>query len=318
MAKPSPKLPLLKPMLAITGEPFDSPDFLFEVKWDGIRCLAYLTGETVLYSRNGNDLTYRYPELAGLHREVTGGPMILDGEIVVFEGDKPSFHRLLARDRLHNNFRIRQAAATYPAVLMVFDLLYYKGESQMGLPLKARKQLLADLPVSCPNLRLSEYILKDGVEFYQAVCRLELEGMIAKQLDSLYFPGKRSHCWHKIKRIFEEDLVICGYTRGKGRRQSLGSLILGGYQGDRLVYAGLVGSGLSEEGIQEIQQLLQPLKREQSPLDHFPTLPQAEWVAPELVCTVKFLERTNSGEIRHSSFNGLRFDKEPEECRLSQ
>lgn len=317
MAKPSPGLPLLKPMLAIPGAPFNSPDFLFEVKWDGIRCLAYLTEETVLYSRNGNDITHRYPELAGLHRELAGAPLILDGEIVVFEGDKPSFHRLLARDRLHSNFRICQAAAEYPAVLVVFDLLYYQGKSKMDLPLKERKDLLANVLAPSENLRLSEYVLEDGVEFYQAVCRLELEGMVAKQLDSLYFPGKRSHCWHKIKRLLEEDLVICGYTRGKGHRENLGSLILGGYQDDRLVYAGLVGSGLSQEGIREIQQLLEPLKREQSPLDRYPNLPQAEWVEPELVCTVKFLERTAKGEIRHSSFSGLRFDKEPEDCRLS-
>lgn len=317
MTKPSPKLPLLKPMLAITGEPFDSPDFLFEVKWDGIRCLAYLTEETVLYSRNGNDITHRYPELSGLHCKLAGGPMILDGEIVVFEGDKPSFHRLLTRNRMTSNFRICQAALQYPAVLMVFDLLYYQGESRLNMPLRDRKKLLAEVVVPNANLRLSEYIQNDGIEFYKAICGLELEGMIAKQLDSLYLPGKRSHCWHKIKRIQEEDLVICGYTRGTGQRQSLGALILGGYRGDRLVYAGLVGSGLSQAGVEEIKQLLEPLSREQSPLEHFPVLPQAHWVEPELVCTVKFLERTEGGEIRHSSFTGLRLDKEPEECRLT-
>jgi DNA ligase D-like protein (predicted ligase) len=303
-------------MLAIMGEPFDSPDFLFEIKWDGIRCLAYLTKETVLYSRNSNDITQRYPELSNLHHKLKGVPMILDGELVVFERDKPSFHRLLTRNRMTNNYRISQAAAQYPAVLIVFDLLYYQGKSQLHLPLRERKKLLADVVVPTANLRLSEYVQNEGVEFYQAICRLELEGMVAKKLDSQYLPGKRSHSWHKIKRIQEEYLVICGYTKGKGQRQSLGSLILGGYRGERLIYAGQVGSGFSQSGAEEIKQLLQPLSREKSPLEHYPVLPQALWAEPELVCSVKFLERTENGEIRHSSFTGLRPDKEPGECQL--
>ncbi len=316
MVKLTNELPLLKPMLAMPGEAFDSPDFLFEVKWDGIRCLAYLSEETVLYSRNGNDLTYRYPELASLHREITGQPMILDGEIVVFEGAKPSFHRLLSRDKLRNNFRIRQASLEYPAIYVVFDLLYYQGESQMSKPLQERKALLVNVLPTLNNLRVNDFMLETGIVFYQAICEMGLEGLIAKQLNSHYYPGKRTHYWHKIKRTLEEDLVICGFTKGKGHRQALGALILGGYQDERLIYAGLVGSGLSERDTEEIQQLLAPLKIEQSPLENFPTLSQAEWVIPELVCTVKYLERLKSGEIRHSSFNGLRFDKDATECRL--
>lgn len=221
-------LPLLRPMLAVPGVPFDSPDYLYEVKWDGIRCLAYLGKETSLFSRNGNNLTYHYPELQDLHLASSGTPVIIDGELVTFEGDKPSFYRLLTRNRLQNKASILQAAAQFPAVLMVFDILYLRGKSVLNQPLLERKQLLADNLANRAALSLCEYVKGEGTTFFQAVCKLGLEGMVAKQTDSLYYPGKRSQAWQKVKRMQEEDLVICGYTSGKGHRQSLGALILGG------------------------------------------------------------------------------------------
>lgn len=311
------QLPLLKPMLAAPGEPFDSPEYLYEVKWDGIRCLAYLNRETLLYSRNGNDITYRYPELVGLHQGFSGAPLILDGEIIAFEGDRPSFHRLLARDRLQNNLRILRAAAEYPAVLIVFDILYLEGNSLLEKPLHHRKEVLKSLFPAHPSLRLNDYITGDGMTYYQAICDLGLEGMIAKQANSPYLPGKRSHCWLKVKRILEEDLIICGYTKGKGHRAGLGSLILGGYQGGRLIYAGVVGSGFSNQETEELQDLLEGLRTEKVPFDRIPAINQPEWVTPQLVCSVKYLERLNSGELRHGSFTRLRSDKVPAECRLS-
>ncbi|HEX3031137.1 MAG TPA: non-homologous end-joining DNA ligase [Bacillota bacterium] len=310
-----PRLPQLRPMLAVAGYPFDSPDFLFEVKWDGIRCLAYLTEETVLYSRNGQDITHRFPELVDLHKELANVPVILDGEIVIMEEDKPSFKRLLARDKLTNNFRIQRAAKINPAVYMVFDILYHKGESQLDRPLLERKQLLANAFPTHPNLRLNEYTVEHGVDFFRAISRLELEGMMAKQLDSPYLPGVRSPHWYKIRKFLEEDMVICGFTREKD--ENLSSLIVGSYRNNHLLYAGRVGSGLEQYDSEEMRYLLESLRIDSSPLANSPAVTSAEWVVPELVCSVKYLEKLNNGEIRHACFNGLRPEKEAAECRLN-
>lgn len=311
-------LPLYRPMMAVAGTPFDSPDYIYEVKWDGIRCLAYLGEETYLFSRNANNLTYHYPELKNLHQVFTPStPLVLDGELVSFEGDKPSFRQLLVRNRLQNQASILQAATQSPAVLMVFDILNIGGKSLLNLPLLHRKQLLADYMGDHPALRLCDYLKGEGTTFFQAVSNLGLEGMVAKQIDSLYYPGKRSQFWKKIKSMQEEDLVVCGYTPGKGRCQALGSLILGGYRDGVLTYAGLVGSGLSHSITELLLELLKPLESAKPSLNIFPSLNQPVWVIPRLVCTVSYLERSSGGELRHSSFIGLRQDKEAEECLLT-
>ncbi|HEX3031339.1 MAG TPA: non-homologous end-joining DNA ligase [Bacillota bacterium] len=314
---PTTGLPLLRPMLAVPGEAFDSPEYIYEVKWDGIRCLAYLGEGTSLVSRNGNDLSYHYPELMDLHLTFPGRPLILDGELVTFEGGKPSFHRLLSRNRLQNTASIRRAAAESPAVLMVFDILYLKGNSLLEQPLLERKKLLADNLADHPALQLCEYVEGEGRTFFEAVCKLGLEGMIAKHADSRYYPGKRSNFWHKVKGMQEEDLVVCGYTRGKGQRESLGALILGGYRDDVLTYAGVVGSGFSQGETHRLLEQLEPLVTPQPSLENAPVLNQPVWVRPGLVCTVNFLERSPGGDLRHSSFVRLREDKAASECVLN-
>ncbi|HBC94070.1 MAG TPA: ATP-dependent DNA ligase, partial [Pelotomaculum sp.] len=220
-------LPLVRPMLAVSSLPFDSGEHLFEIKWDGYRSLAYLDNHTVIRSRNLVDLTEKFPELAGLHRRVKKLPAILDGEIVVFEDGKPSFTGLQARGRRDGIKRTDRAFAGRPAVFIAFDVLYTDSGSVMEKSLEERKVILEDMVEQADELVLSRFIYAEGLAYYDACVREGLEGVIAKRLDSVYLPGRRSNSWQKFKDTREADLVICGYQRGAGGRL-LGSLLLGG------------------------------------------------------------------------------------------
>ncbi len=310
-------IPIIRPMLAVKSDPFDSPDFLFEVKWDGYRVLAYLdSGGTELRSRNRKDVTGNFPELAGLHLSVRNLPALLDGEVVVFSGGRPSFGSLQARGRLSDPLKIRRASTTMPAVYMAFDILYISGGPVMGEPLRRRKEMLADSVQGDPFLVVSDFLRGSGILFARAARDRGLEGIMAKALNSPYLPGKRSSYWKKIRFSGEADLVICGYRAGKGGRK-LGALVLCGYKNGSLVFSGKVGTGFSREAEEELIRRLGPL-RTSRPLV---AVPREEaggvvWVKPCLVCTVEYLEKTAEGRLRHPSFKGLRFDKEVEECEV--
>ncbi|MBC7325464.1 MAG: ATP-dependent DNA ligase, partial [Moorella sp. (in: Bacteria)] len=251
----------IKPMLAVTDQPFDSPDFIYEIKWDGYRCLAYLDGSTFLQSRNLQDLTPTFPELAGLHRGVRGQPAVLDGEIIVLdEGGRPSFSRLQARGRLAAPAKIRQAAIHTPAIFVAFDLLYYCGDNIMARPLSARKELLQEaIKQQQDYLLVSTFIEASGTSFFNACVRQGLEGVMAKARESPYLPGRRSPYWRKFRHTRQGEFVIVGYEPGKGER-SLGALILGEYRQGRLVYRGKVGTGFDRE---EEERLLAELRKVQ-------------------------------------------------------
>jgi len=306
-------------MMAITCEPFDDPGFIYEVKWDGYRCLAYLDGGTRLYSRNGHEMTMRYPELADLHKTIRRGPLVLDGEMVSFYNGLPSFQRLLRRDRMRDPKRVKWMAVNEPVVFIPFDLLAFEGHWIMQKPLSIRKELLAETIGSHPQLILSQYIHGEGIGYYQACRQQQLEGVMAKKWDSPYLPGKRVTYWRKIKNLQEEEFVVCGYVPGAGQRQQFGSLILGAYQNDTLIYQGQVGTGFSERAIREILDLLETISVHESPFGYqVAELVRPHWVEPRLVCTVQFLERTEDGILRHACFKGLRTDKEPRECRVPE
>ncbi|MGB9802691.1 non-homologous end-joining DNA ligase, partial [Desulfofundulus sp.] len=239
-------LPLLRPMLAVAAEPFDSPDFLYEVKWDGYRVLAYLDGCTVLRSRNLRDITTTFPELDELHRYVKKLPAIIDGEIVVIQDGLPSFAALQARGRLEDPLKAKNMASRYPAMLMAFDVLYAGGRPFLNEPLCRRKELLAEIVKPGDRVLVSEFVLNQGRAFTAACVARGLEGAMAKHLDSPYLPGRRSSYWRKFRRTREADLVICGYQMGRGQRR-LGALVLGGYRGEELVYQGKVGTGFGRD-----------------------------------------------------------------------
>lgn len=308
-------LPLLRPMLATSSKPFDSPEHLFEVKWDGYRCLSYLEGNTtVLYSRNGIDLTGRFPELAGLHGQVNSAPAILDGEIVMFEEGKPSFAALQSRGRMKDLKVIGRTAVERPAVFVVFDMLYAGGENVMDLPLEKRKDLLEETVAGGEKIIVSQYMKGTGLDFYNACVAQGLEGVMAKKLGSVYLPGRRSPYWQKFRHTREADLVICGYQQGSAGR-GLGSLVLGGYRDGSLVYQGKVGTGFSRREAEALLEGLRKLELSEETLKvSREERRRTIFVQPLLVCSVDFLTTTSEGYLRHPVYRGIRWDKPPEEC----
>ncbi len=307
-------LPLVKPMLAVPAQPFDDPDYFFEIKWDGYRCLAYLDGQTTLVSRNLKNITGTFPDLAGLNRCVKDKPLVLDGEIIVLHDSKPSFDALQSRAKLVDENRVSWAAQTLPAIYVAFDILYHQGKSVMQFSLSERRDCLQTVATTGGNFIISEPVQGEGVSYYRACVDKGLEGVVAKRMDSKYIPGTRSIYWKKLRHTREADLVICGYRGGRGRRL-LGSLVLAAWNGTNFVYQGMVGSGLSRnEELFLLKQLAdlgtdsQPLKNSLVPVN------DVHWVQPRLVCSVEYLTLTREGILRHPVYKGLRGDKAPEEC----
>jgi bifunctional non-homologous end joining protein LigD len=306
----------LVPMLArlATKLPPKDDEWGYEIKWDGIRALAFIDGGRVrLVNRNGRDTTAQYPELRQLGKEVGPQQMILDGEVVAFDDNgRPSFERLQSRMHLASESAVRRRMRDIPAAYMVFDLLFLDGHSTMQLPYADRRKLLEELKLEGPNWRTPSYHAGDGKGMLAASRANGLEGVIAKKLDSSYEPGKRSACWLKIKNVQRQEVVIGGWMPGEGRRaQSLGSLVVGYYDGDRLVYAGNVGTGFKEDDLVRLGRLLEPLKRKDSPFDGRQPKKGAIFVEPKLVAEVEFLEWTRAGTLRAPSFKGLRDDEDP-------
>lgn len=308
-------LPLLKPMLAVGAQPFSDADYLFEIKWDGYRCLAYLEDSTVLRSRNLRNLTPAFPELEVIRHRVYDQPAILDGEIVVFAEGRPDFGTLQTRGRLFDRQRVLAAARAHPAVFVAFDLLYHGGNPMLKERLEQRRLLLKEIVQASPEIVVAEYIPGEGKAFFTACRASGLEGIMAKRRDSPYLPGQRSPFWKKIRAWKSADLVICGWEAGGGAR-GLGALILGGCQDGRMVFAGKVGTGFDINTARDLTALLSKLER-RHPLFELPPAYRKgspRWVKPVLVCTVDFTEITRDGLLRHPVFRGLRSDKEPGEC----
>lgn len=308
------RLPLfqIKPMLAVAARPFDSPDFIYEVKWDGYRCLAYLDRKTVLQSRNLLDITPLFPELAGLHRLVGLQPAVLDGEIVVLdEKGRPSFSRLQAREKGGDPVKIGRAAGQNPAVFIAFDLLYCCGECIMARPLTFRKDLLQEAVHTEENLVLANFIETAGTSFFTACVEQGLEGVVAKAKDSPYLPGKRSPYWQKFRQTHREDFLIVGYEMGAGTRR-LKALFLGEMSRGRLHYRGKVGTGFNREEEAMLLAMLKGLKQVPPPFKGVVSDPTVtRWVEPRLFCSVEYLEQTPDGHLRHPVYRGLRWDREP-------
>jgi ATP-dependent DNA ligase len=252
--------------------------------------------------------------LGGIHHNVSGLPALLDGEVVVFSGNSPSFGDLQARGRLSDAGKIKRAAEKNPAVYLAFDILYCAGRPVLEETLEHRKHLLAETVKGDAGLVIPEFVRGEGLLFAEAARQRGLEGVVAKAVKSPYLPGKRSSYWKKIRYAREADLVICGYKAGQGGRR-LGSLLLCSFSGGQPLFAGKVGTGFSRGTEAEIIGRLGNLVA----AEPYAAVPRGEaagvtWVRPELVCTVKYLEKTREGYLRHPSFKGLRYDKDPLEC----
>ncbi len=305
------------PMLARSGQlPADDSAWGFEIKWDGVRAIAYSTpGELRLESRNLNDITDSYPELARIGRDLGSHQAVLDGEIVAFgEGGRPSFGALQSRMHVGSREAARRLAKTTPVTYVLFDLLWLDGHSLMALPYAERRARLTELALSGESWQTPEHVVGDGRALLRASVEQRLEGIVAKRLDSAYVPGRRTGSWIKIKTMGRQEFVIGGWLPGKGRRsETIGALLLGVHDPDgALRFVGRVGTGFSDAELMRLGAALGPLRREDSPFQSGERPPrEAVFAEPQLVAEVEFAEWTSAGNIRHPSYKGLREDKDP-------
>jgi len=317
MASFDPYTHVIKPMLAESREtPFDSPDHIFELKWDGTRALAIVRNGLRFQNRRLNYIESRYPDLTIRTRK----DAILDGEIVVMNQGLPSFEKLQTRERASGKIQIDYLARTLPATYIVFDVLYVGDKEVMSLPQMERLALLPDVVEVDDRVVLSEHIEARGVDYYNAVVSKGLEGIIAKHKAARYYMGKRSKDWIKIKKKTTLDCIICGITAGEGEREdTFGSLILGAYLDGALFHVGRVGTGFSEKLRRTLFERLLALRQEECP---FPEVPEIDahvgfWTKPVIVVEAHFLEFSKDRHMRAPSFSRLREDKRPEDCVVS-
>ena len=312
----------LIPMMARPADrlPRDEKNWSFEVKWDGVRAIAYVQpGRLRLESRNLNEITAAYPEVRGLIGALGMHEAVLDGEIVAFgENGRPSFERLQRRMHVASPAAVRRLAASMPIVYAIFDLLYLDGHSLMELPYRERRERLEALQLSGPAWRVPVAHPGEGKLLLEATGAQGLEGVVAKRLDSRYEPGRRTGNWLKIKHTLRQELVIGGWIPGVGRRTNrIGALLMGYYEDGKFRYAGRVGTGFTEKRLDELYRSLEPLRRDSSPFDIGPKLPrEAMFVEPRLVAEIELREWTAERIMRAPSFKGLREDKSPREVRI--
>ena len=287
-------------MLAKLGEPFDSPEHLFEVKWDGTRGLAFVEGGDYRFlNRRERDLKARYPELAGLAGLPAG--CAFDGEVVILEDGKPSFSGMLRREQAAGERRFRELAGLLPATYVVFDLLYAAGESLLERPLRERRERLEEaLEGSSPNVVLSTGVVEQGLALFESVREQALEGIVAKRLDSAYVPGARDGAWVKCKPRTTIPCLVMGYQLDESR--ALKSLVVAARVQGELRCVGKVGSGLTEAHRRELLELFREHAAD-APL--LPTELRAEWLQPGLYCSVSYTELTGAGSLRAPVFHGM-------------
>ena len=318
-SSPSP----IAPMLATLKKPEEFGNehgWAFEMKWDGVRTVAYLAGGRVkLLSRKGRDDTAAYfdvvDDLAALPAETA----VLDGEVVVINPKgKPDFGLLQHRINLTRPADIERAAKERPAQVMLFDILQLNGQSLVKKPYAERRAILENLVQPKPGSRLQvPPVFDGGLEAALGIAQeLRLEGVVAKRVDSVYQPGRRALTWLKMKIHPHQEVVIGGWKPGQGRREGgIGSLLMGIPTPDGLLYVGKVGSGFDDRMLDDLMALLGPLARATSPLVGVPRedARDARWVQPEVVGEVSYGELTEPGRMRHPVWHGLRVDKTPDE-----
>lgn len=303
------------PMLAsIATSPPPGKNWLFEVKWDGVRALCFVQdGKARLASRKGSAIDLQYPELSVLPHHVRAASAVMDGEIAVLdESGVPSFQLLQHRITVSDPATIAALARKRPVTFFVFDLLYLDGYDLRGAPLRERKRLLEEILEPGSLVRYSDHFAGNGAELLEAARQQKLEGIVAKQADSLY-ESRRSSKWLKIKVVSQQEFVICGYAEGE--RDYFASLVLGLYEKADLVYVGNVGTGFDNESLAEIFRRIEPLVTTRRPFADAPKMLRGTiWVRPELVCEVRFSSWTEEGRLRAPVFLGLRPDLDPKDC----
>jgi bifunctional non-homologous end joining protein LigD len=291
------------PMLAtLTNQYFSDPDWIFEPKLDGIRCLAFKKDARVtMLSRNKLDLSAAYPTVMKALQSQSGD-FIIDGEIAAVVGDKTSFSMLQQARR-----------AAVPLVYFVFDVMHVEGLDVRKVDLLGRKAVLAKALRWKEPLRLVTHVVEEGETYFAEACKRGWEGLIAKRAASVYVGG-RSRDWLKFKCSNEQEFVIIGYTDPQGSRVGFGAILVGYYEGDELRYAGKVGTGFDQRTLLDLMKLMKPLERAEPPFPGKPPIRKGvHWLRPKLVAQIGFAEWTPDGRLRHPRYLGLRRDKKAKE-----
>lgn len=307
-----------QPMMATSGTlPRDPQAWWFEYKWDGVRAMACVKeGRLCLESRNGANITDRYPELAGLSEAVPARVAVLDGEVVALdETGRPSFGALQHRMHVASELKARQLARRNPVVYMLFDVLHLDGEDLCDRPYHERRRILEGLGLDSRCWKVPGAYPAEGRAVLEAARGVGLEGIMAKRADSRYRPGQRSPDWIKIKFAGRQEFVIAGWLPGSGALSGmLGALLVGYFdEAGQLHCAGKVGTGFTDADRVEVCRRLEPLRRPDSPFLHRPRYPEARYVEPRLVTEVEFRGWTSGGHLRQPSYKGLREDRDPRE-----
>jgi len=314
----------IHPMLAISIEkPFDNPEYLFEIKWDGYRAVSFIKNSRVrLVSRNQNDLTGQYPELHQLPKFVKAITAILDGEVVALdEQGRASFSLMQQRTGIREHGRRVDARGDIPVLYYVFDLIYVDGYDLRRVSLEERKQVLAEILTSTGPVRYSDHF-DQGTKLFEAAKQQGIEGIVAKRRGSCY-EERRSREWLKIKITQTLDCVIGGYTDPEGSRQYFGSIVLGLYdKKGNLIHVGQAGTGFSQSTLKQIFSLLKDRETNRNPFHGNVDARKVHWIKPELVAEIKFTEWTHETadgglKLRAPVFMGLREDKDPKECTFA-
>jgi bifunctional non-homologous end joining protein LigD len=316
----------VSPMLAMpVDEPFDRDDWVFEVKWDGVRALYFRNkSDNILQlrSRKGNDISHRYPELTRIADSVVqcNNSVVLDGEIVVLNKDGiPDFQTHQKRMNVESEKEIEFMARQYPTTYYVFDILYLDGLSLEGLDFITRRNILSKV-IGRPTeqIRISEFMEGDGRRIFENAISMKLEGIVAKYRYSIYSQGTRSPAWLKLKGVLTQDCVVIGYTKGEGNREGyFGSLILAVNDKGKLRFVGHSGSGFGFDQLEDTLRMMQPLTVNKCPIDHVPYVNREPvWLKPELIVEVKFQGWTEERIMRAPIFVRFREDKRPMDCIL--
>jgi bifunctional non-homologous end joining protein LigD len=303
-------------MLAETAaDAFDRDGWVFEIKYDGYRMLAAAgQGEGRLVSRNGNDYTASFPELARALRALPFAHVVFDGEVVVHDAaGLPSFQRLQKRARLTRAPDVRRAAVELPAALYVFDVLGFEQWDLRALPLVERKAIARDLVPPVGPLRYADHVERTGTAFFAQAVRLGLEGLVGKRGDAPYRAGRSPH-WVKVRADRTDDFVVVGFTAPRGSRAGFGALHVAWYDGDTLVYAGRVGTGFRDEDLVAVRDTLEGLGVDDAACARAPAGSEHRWTSPTMVAEIRYKEVTEEGLLRQPVFVRFRDDKPPEDC----
>ena len=307
-----------RPMLAEAADaPFSGEKWLFEIKWDGIRAITHVGDKLSIFSRNDNDITHKFPELAELPRLTSN--VVLDGEIVVMKGGRPDFQAVAKRVQASKPGDVEQEERESPCTYVVFDILEKDGETLTGKPLSERKAILGESLRDGEHVVVSSFVVGEGRAYYEAAVAKGLEGVVGKRLDSPYRQGERSREWLKVKRVRTADCVVVGYTKGNGNRAgTFGSLLLGLYNKDRLTFVGKVGTGFTDKLLLELLATFRPYRTEEQQVESSDMPAGSTWLRPSLVAEVGYQNITKDNRLRAPRFLRLRSDKTPRNCTIAQ